>query len=343
MPASNKTAATDAALAGAFLVLPENQFAHTAVSRLVLPEKKRPSFVFVHGPPGVGKSHLVAHTARLVEKHRPGASVQRIIASQFRYAAADVAELRKLIDAGDPQHLPDLFILEDVQALQNHEQPQRQLSGLLDELAAHGSRVIVTARCSAGELQDFLPQLVNRFHAGVTAMLRLPGLASRRSLLAHFAQTRRVTLSDDVVRWLAKSLPASPRELLAAVVQLGTRARHNRQSISIELATAWLASDERPSAPTLTEIVRVIAAQFDVPTSAIRSRSRSQAAVLPRQCAMHLARELTDASQQTIGEFFGRDHSTVVHACQRIDALLADDPAVRQHLSQARLALGRSS
>lgn len=332
----------DATAAGPFLVLPENRFAHTAVSRLALPSKRRPSFVFVHGPPGVGKSHLVAHAARLVVKHRPDTRVQQVIASQFRYAAADVAELRKLIDTGDPEHLPGLFILEDVQALQNHEQPQRQLRGLLDELAAHGSRVIVTARCSAGELQNFLPQLVNRFHSGVTAVVRLPGLSSRQGLLAHFANARRVTLPDDVVRRLAKSLPASPRELLAAVVQLETLARHARQPISTALVEKWLRSNEHPSAPTLTEIVRIVAAQFDVPVSTLRTRSRSQAAVLPRQCAMYLARELTDASQQTIGKFFDRDHSTVVHACQRIDELLTDDPAVRQHLSQSRLALGAS-
>jgi chromosomal replication initiator protein len=342
MPAPAKPHEPQSVLAGPFLVLPENRFAHTAVSRLALPTKKRPSFVFVHGPAGVGKSHLVAHAAQLFEKHRSGTRVQHVIASQFRYAADDVAELRKLIDTGDPEHLPGLFILEDVQALQNHEQPQRQLRGLLDELAAHGCRVIVTARCSAGELQNFLPQLVNRFHSAVTAVVRLPGLSSRQSLLAHFATARRVTLPDDVVRRLAKSLPASPRELLAAVVQLELLARHARQPISLALANKWLSSDERPDAPTLTEIVRVVAAQFDVPVATLRSRSRSQAAVLPRQCAMYLARELTDASQQAIGEFFDRDHSTVVHACQRIDEMLADDAAVRLHLSQARLKLGRS-
>lgn len=332
----------DSAFTGPFLVLPENQFANTAIARLPLPERKRPSFVFLHGPPGVGKSHLAAQGARLVKRHRPDAHVQHLVASQFRYAASDVADLRAILESGSRGGPPDLFVLDDVQALQNHPEPQRQLRGLLDELVAHGSRVIVTARCSAGELQKFLPQLVNRFHSGVTAMLRLPGLSSRLNLLTHFASARQVTLSNEVVRRLAKSLPVSPRELLAAVVQLDAAARHARQPISIASVEKWMHADVRSPAPTLAEITRVVATQFDVPLSTLRSKSRSQSAVLPRQCAMFLARELTNASQVAIGEFFSRDHSTVIHACQRIEQILTDDPAVRQHLSQSRLALGRS-
>jgi chromosomal replication initiator protein len=148
-------------------------------------------------------------------------------------------------------------------------------------------------------------------------------------------------LPRSIAELLANALPVSPRELLAAVIQLETLARRQHSPITLTLAEYYLNQETMPQPATLSEVAKAVARQFGVPLSGLRGKKRAHGVVLPRQCAMFLARELTDQSLLTIAQFFGRrHHSTVIHACKRMESALHSEPALRQHLAQIRTALG---
>lgn len=320
-----------------FLVLPENQFAHAAITRC--DEVVRT--VFIHGPSGVGKTELATQAVHLLLARLPKARVQQMTASEFaaEFAQASVNKTIPLFQSITRKL--DLLVLEDIHALEGRPETQSQLLSLINELLATECRVIWTSHKSPGELTNFLPRLVNRFRGGVLAAMRLPGPESRSKLIEHYVKMRSVSATPTALRLLASELGVSPRELFAALRRLAALARHDRRPIDSDLVRKFLAHDVPPQKLRIEDVCRAVARQFGTTATELRSRKRSRSAVLPRQCAMFLARELTPASLEQIGRFFGgRDHSTVVHACQRFVELSGTEVDLRAQLNQIRHSLG---
>lgn len=330
------------AATGPFLVLPENRFAYTAIASLG--DRASPdglASIFLYGPSGVGKSHLAQHGGLLVARRKSGTRCRHVIASEFAAELAEASVEKTIPELRDAGRRCDLLILEDLHALEGRAETQQLLLTLADDLAAAGCQIIWTCRKSPGELANFLPRLVNRFHAGVTALVRLPACDSRISLLGHFAETRQVPLPAECLPLLADALPYSPRELLSAIMRLEAESRQQKCRIDAAFVRKFLRHEVKPPAIALADIARAVARHFGISVAQLRSRTRVQGLVLPRQCAMFLSRDLTGKGLGPIGTFYGdRDHSTVVHACHRLKALLEEEPTVRTHVAQIHGALG---
>ncbi|MSR60794.1 MAG: hypothetical protein EXS05_24665 [Planctomycetaceae bacterium] len=326
----------------AFLVLPENRFAHTAISALVSARDEAPIRpVFLCGSSGVGKTHLASQAIWGLLGVAPKARAEQWTASQFAAEFAEASSNRTIPLFQSVTRQLDLLVLEDLPALEGRIQTQIQLLSLTNELLSTGCRIVWTSRKSPGELSQFLPKLVSRFRGGILCPLRKPGPESRRLLVQHFARSRQVVAAPGALRLLAEKLAVSPRELLAAVQQLGALGRHERRPIDSDLVRKFLAHDVPPPQLKIEDICRSVARQFGTTATELRSRRRTQSAALPRKCAMFLAREMTPCSLQQIGRYFGgRDHSTVVHSCQRLTLLLERQPDLRSYLNQVRHELG---
>jgi chromosomal replication initiator protein len=320
-----------------FLVLPENEFARAALDGF----DGSAQTVFLYGPSGVGKSRLAQSAVDAFSTRSPGTRIQFFTASQFaaEFAEASVNKTIPLFQSLTRQL--DLFVLEDLQALEGRPETQTQLLSLINELVPTGCRILWTSRKSPGELAQFQPKLISRFRAGILAPVRMPAAASRRRLLEHFARVEQIPITPAAVRLLADGLSVSPRELLSVLHRLTALARHDRVPVDPDLVRKFLAHDPPPLTLTLDDICRAVARQFGTTLAELRSRKRARSAALPRQCAMYLARELTTASLQRIGAFFGkRDHSTVIHACQRVSVLIERESDLTARLNQIRHALG---
>jgi chromosomal replication initiator protein len=320
-----------------FLLLPENEFARAAFEGF----HGTAQSVYLYGPSGVGKSRLAQSVVESFSGRSPPSRIQFLTGSQFaaEFAEASVNKTIPLFQSLTRQL--DLFVLEDLQALEGRPETQTQLLSLVNELLPTDCRILWTSRKSPGELKQFHPKLISRFRAGVLAPVRSPSAASRRLLLEHFARADAITISPSATRLLADGLAVSPRELLSVLHRLTALARHDRSPVDADLVRKFLAHDNPPLSLTLEEICRVVARQFGTTPAELRSRKRSRNAALPRQCAMYLARELTTVSLVRIGAFFGkRDHSTVIHACQRIAVLIERESDLPAQLNQMRHALG---
>lgn len=320
-----------------FLVLPENRFAFEAISSM---GEGPPRPVYLHGPSGVGKSHLARHAVRLFLSHQPGARVQHLTAGEFAAEFSEASCNRTIPLFQSATREFDLFVLEDLQVLDHRSETQVQLLALYNDLKAAGCQVIWTSRNSPGDLGGFLKKLVSRFRAGVLAQLQPPGLESRLRLLEHFSGLQHLPLSKEAAQLLAAALPVSPRELWAVVAQLEALSQQHKRPLNSDLVRRFLRQEVPPSRPRLDDICRAVARQFGISASQLRSRKQSRGVVLPRQCAMLLARQLSGRSLKQIGHYFGdRDHSTVIHACRRLATLLPHEADLRLNLAQVEALL----
>lgn len=308
-----------------FVALPENRSALLAVRRLArwLSRGHCPLAPLVlHGPPGVGKSHLAGALHDFAEDH-------------YSAARLDASDWPRWDDDSPPKQLRscDLLVIEDLQHLPPWA--AESFAVLLDHRVARRRATLVTAAKGPAELA--LPaRLVSRLSAGLVIGLEALNASSRRQLLGNIAQLQRIAIRDDALDWLAETLPGSGRQLHAAVTRLQELAKASPGPVDLAAVQAVFQPDAEMHTPTLEKIVRLIGMRFGVEMRQLRSPDRHPNLVWPRQLSMHLARRLTTLSLAQIGEFFRRDHSTVRHACQKVDEALAIDaelPGLLRELS----------
>lgn len=319
-----------------FLLLKENRFAYAAVDQLGWREKPATQrLVFLSGPAGSGKSHLTRQFARHEASVRPSERIVHLTASEFAAEFAEAAENREIHRFQQSYRALQVLVLEDIGALVNRFATLQQLCFILDEILINGGRVLLSSRRPPGELRDMLPRLINRCRAGVCAAIHSLDYASRVCIIEHFAQTRQMPIPPDAARLLARELPVSPRELLATIAQLDHYARHSHSRIDQTIVRHYLDGEVKPKPPTLTDITHAVARCFHTTAANLRSHSRKQADVVPRQCAIYLARSLTPLSLSRISEFFGqRHHSSITHALRKMKLIIHEQPDIRQHLVQ---------
>jgi chromosomal replication initiator protein len=336
-----RSAALDAS---PFLVLGENQFAYAAVTGLSeAPVTRACPIVTVHGPSGSGKSHLATHLVQTVGQQHPAVAVSHVLAGELAAEWGEAVRARSIRQFEEMYAGLKLLVCEDIQDLRNRTGVQEALIMLIDDLSSRGSRVLLTAAAPPGEISGLSPRLVNRCHGGVCVRIELPGRASRLKLLRHFAALQQIPVPLDVLEHISGYEPGSPRELRGALTQLVQQSSQSGQPVSLASAKGLQEADLAQADRPVAEIAREVARQFGVALRILRSTSRTSSAVVPRQAAMFLSRELTNAPYSAIGEYFaGRSHSTVVHACRRFEELLEHDSRLGAMAENVRRNLTRS-
>ncbi len=324
------------------MLLDENRVAYTALDELIKPVKaSRKPLVYLAGPAGSGKSYLIRHFLREAIKKQPKLKYVSCTAAQFAADFAQATESKTVAQFQEKYRNAEFFICEDIRALQNRPESQQQLVFTLDHILAHSGRCIVSCSCLPGELTGFSRKLVNRLRGGVPVSIALPKRKSRLALIDYFASSQQIGLSDDIKRQLADKLTFSPREISAAITQLESTSRMLNQPIDKKLVDHYLKGDEQPAPVTLSQLARAASQQFGISVKEIRSGARNEGHRIPRQCAMMLARHITQESLTHIAQFFGRkNHASVIHATKRVEELSENDLTLQQHLARICKMLG---
>jgi chromosomal replication initiator protein len=313
-----------------FLIAPENALAHAAILALARGEGPGLSPLVVHGPSGVGKSRLLAGLVGEWLARRPGAVVAHVDAETFAAQCAEAAdtpggwaELRARFRS------LDLFVLDDLHALERAPLALAELAHTLDALDACGTAVVVSARNGPGRWSVLPARLVSRLSGGLSVRVDPPGPDTRRRYLLDRTRRRGLAPSADAIEALAAGADGF-RTLDGLLARLVLEAKASRRPIDAAGVAAVL-DEPGATAPgaTVAGIARSVAAHFRVPLRDLRSASRRAAVVVPRHLAIYLARVHTGQSYAALGAYFGgRDTKTVRHACRMAQQRLAADPAL---------------
>jgi chromosomal replication initiator protein len=304
--------------------------------------------LFIHGGVGIGKTHLLHAIGHLARQRQPGLRV-RYVAAETYIDDLHAAWRQKDGNArADLRHhyrkSVDVLLVDDVQFLQGRDRVQEEFFHLFNALHQAGKQIVLTGDRYPSELQDLSDRLRSRFDWGLVAELRAPDRDLRVAILQRKALELSLAVPPDVVYYLADHLRNNVRELEGALNKLDAHARIGRRAIDLTLARSVLGPIiELPSRNLTVDVIqRVTAQHFNLKVADLKGARRHRSIVQPRMVAVFLTRKHTGMSFPDIGRAFGgRDHSTAIHACQKMEWLLATDPAIQAAVQAIEIALGK--
>jgi chromosomal replication initiator protein len=317
-----------------FVIGDSNRFAHAAALAVAELPGQAYNPLFIYGPPGVGKTHLLHSIGNYVLAYGAGLSVRYTTVETFTnqfLAALQRGDMDRF--KGSYRH-SDVLLIDDVQFLASKAKTEEEFFHTFNALHDMGSQLVLTSDRLPRDLSALEDRLRERFEAGLVTAIAPPDTSTRLTVLRKRAQHDGVSLADDgVLPLLADRVPHNVRALEGALVRVVAFASLTGRPVTTELADQVL-SELYPAslragtaAPTVEAIQDLTAAAFGLTREELLSESRAARLAWPRQVAMYLAREHTGETLPAIGaRFGGRNHTTVLHACRRTAARLAADP-----------------
>lgn len=326
-----------------FVVGSSNQFAHAAALAVANLPGRAYNPLFLYGGVGLGKTHLLQAIGSHITQGGPSRRVTYLPAEGFVHELVSALQHDRMESFRSQYRQADALIVDDVQFLAGKDRSQEEFFHTFNALYEAGKQIVLASDKPPQEITPLQERLRSRFACGVIADMQSPDLETRVAILHRKAEERGLLLPTPAAMLVATHMSANVRELEGCLARLGAYASLHARSISVELAEAVLQQvlAERERAVTAPRIQQTVAQHFGVKTSDLRSKKRQRTIAFPRQVAMFLCRELTNASLPEIGRHFGgKDHTTVLHACRKIAGLEEADEQIARILWQLRQALG---
>ena len=327
-----------------FVVGSSNQFAHAAALAVANLPAEAYNPLVIYGGTGLGKTHLLQAIAHHIRQHHPGWHVVYLPAEHFMRELLRALRQERVEAFQEYYRQVDVLLVDDLQFMAGREHTQEAFLHTFDALYEARKQIVLSSDKAPQELAPLAVRLRSRLTVGLMADVQPPDLETRLAILDRKAAERGITLPPGVAMLIASSIRANVHELEHGLTRIATYASLQARSIDDALAEAVLqqALAERQQAVTAPRIQQAVAAHFGLKASELRSKRRQRAVVFPRQVAMFLCRELTDASLPEIGRHFGgRDHTTVLHSCAKIARMEEVDESVARLLWQLRRSLER--
>ncbi|HEY6779449.1 MAG TPA: chromosomal replication initiator protein DnaA, partial [Thermoleophilaceae bacterium] len=290
------------------------------------------------------KTHLLHAIGNYVQRFGGGLQVRYATSEDFTTAFVDAVRDRNTTEFKERFRSADVLLIDDVQFLTSRERTREEFFHTFNALIGAGRQIVLTSDRSPDELSDLEARLAERFRSGLVVELEAPELDVRRAILRSRARLDAVDVTDDVLEELARLVTSSVRALEGALIRVVAYASLKDEQLTPALVRHVLRRLGQSSGETcdIPEILVAAAEEFGVAHAALLARDRRPAVATARQVAMFLARELTEHSLPEIGRGIGdRNHTTVLHAVNRVSAALRTDPAVRNAVDNLRRRLGQ--
>jgi chromosomal replication initiator protein len=329
-----------------FVIGDSNRLAHAAALTVAEMPAHAYNPLFICGPPGVGKTHLLSSIAKLLLSYNPSLVVRCTTGEAFTNEFIESLSGRRTEEFKSRFRDVDVLLLDDVQFLERKTKTEEELFHTFNALHDAGRQIVLSSDRPPHDLQALEDRLRERFAAGLVADIGPPDLATRLTILRKRAQHDGVQLADErALHVIAERIDSNVRALEGALIRVVAFSSLTGRALTSELAVEVLDklyphAASHGGVGSLGEIQAAVGTHFGISAQELLSSSRSPRIAWPRQLAMYLARELTDESLPAIGRHFGgRDHTTVMYACRRASARIDGDAIVREAVEKLRAML----
>jgi chromosomal replication initiator protein len=323
-----------------FVVGKSNRLAHAA--SLAVAESPGVAYnpLFFWGGVGLGKTHLLHAIGNFVTKHNEGTKIAYISSEKFINEFILSIQNNKTHEFKQKYRSVDVLLIDDIHFLANKESTQEEFFHTFNSLHDAKKQIVLTSDKPPKDIHNIEERLVSRFEWGLVTDIQPPDLETRIAILKKKAALKNYFVPDDVIDFLAQNIPSNIRELEGSLNSVMFFADLNNESVTVDNASRWLKDLIRRSSRgqiTIELIQQVTAESFGIPVSSLSGNKRTSEIALARQVAMYLSRDMTGTTLQQIGYAFNRkDHTTVIHACKKIEESLRKDSRIKSIVENLR-------
>ena len=316
-----------------YVVGPSNRFAHSAAIAVSKIPGQVYNPLFIYGPPGVGKTHLLYAIAGGIRQANPNASVVYIKGDQFTNELIAAIQSGKNVEFRSKYREADLFLIDDVQFIAGKEATQEEFFHTFNTLYEAGKQIVMTSDRKPSDMLTLEDRLKSRFEWGLLADIQPPDYETRMAIIKNKARSLSLTLDNDVCNYIAVNITNNVRQIEGTVKKI--MAYHNLTGMELNLANIERAisdmfKSEGNALPTPSLIISQVCKFYSIDEALLRGSLKNKGTSEARQIAMYLIRQMTNLSLPDIGREFNRDHSTVIHAIRKVEATLKNGNSVLQ-------------
>ena len=319
-----------------FVVGPSNRFAHSACIAVTNIPGQVYNPLFIYGPPGVGKTHLLYAIANGIRKQNPNANIVYIKGDQFTNELIEAIKNGKNIEFRSKYREADLFLVDDIQFIAGKESTQEEFFHTFNKLYEEHKQIVLTSDRKPSEMLTLEDRLKSRFEWGLTADINPPDYETRMAILKNKAKQLGLQLDDDVCNYIAINVTNNVRQIEGTVKKILAYRDLNNMPLdlpNISRAIDDMFKSEGNAVPTPSLIISQVCKFYSVDETVLRGTLKNKGTTEARQMAMYLIRKLTNLSLPDIGKEFNRDHSTVLYAIRKVEtSLKAGDAHIQNNV-----------
>lgn len=294
---------------------------------------------FIYGGVGLGKTHLIQSIGNSIIEKFPEKKVIYLSSDSFTVEFVEAIQSNKVNDFSGFYRNMDVLIIDDIQFLMGKEKTQDLFFHIFNTLHQSRKQIILSSDKPPKDLKGLDDRLISRFQWGLSADIQPPELEMRIAILKNKVEEFGMLVSTEILEFIAESITSNIRELEGCLIKLLANASLNSKEITLELAkrTVKEIATDRKINITIDDISKAVCHYLNIAENKIREKTRKKEIVLARQLAMYFSKELTKSSLKTIGlHFGGRDHSTVIHACNSIEQMRNNDLSMKELIDSIR-------